>query len=115
MNVLTVLVTAALALLFIAAGAGKIAGARGSVSMRDHLGVPARWWLAIGLLEIAGAAGAVAGLAWTPLGVAAAAGLALLSVGAAVSHVRVRDTATTAAPALVALVLAAFAGILLAS
>jgi uncharacterized membrane protein YphA (DoxX/SURF4 family) len=115
MTVLTTVVTATLALLFLAAGAGKIAGAASSVSMQEHLAVPAPMWPAIGLLELAGAIGLVVGLAWSPLGVAAAAGLALLSIGAVASHVRVHDKVTAVAPAVVALGLAISAGVLLAS
>jgi len=38
-------------------------------------------WRVIGLLELAGVVGVLAGLAWAPIGVAAAVGLALLFVG----------------------------------
>lgn len=43
-------------------------------------------------LEIAGALGLLVGLAWWPLGVAAAAGVMLYFVGALGFHARARDT-----------------------
>lgn len=53
--------------------------------------VPVQWlpWLAA--CEIAGAIGILIGIAWTPLGIAAASGLVLYFVGALVAHVRAGD------------------------
>jgi hypothetical protein len=53
--------------------------------------VPVQWlpWLAA--CEIAGAVGILIGIAWAPLGIAAALGLVLYFVGAIVAHVRVGD------------------------
>ncbi len=53
--------------------------------------VPAQWlpWLAA--CELAGAAGLLIGIAWAPLGVAAASGLVLYFVGALVAHLRAGD------------------------
>ena len=53
--------------------------------------VPIQWlpWLAA--CELAGAVGILVGIAWTPLGITAALGLALYFVGALVAHVRARD------------------------
>ena len=62
---------------------------------------------------MAGVAGALAGLAWRPIGIAAAVGLALLSVGAVVSHVRASDSVTDTAPAVVGLLLAVATAVLL--
>jgi hypothetical protein len=69
----------------------------------------------IGLLELAGVVGAIVGLWWwPPLGIAAAIGLALLSVGAIVSHVRAADKVTDTAAAVIGLVLAVATAVLLA-
>jgi hypothetical protein len=106
MFTLAVVATVALAALFLAAAGAKLAGAAPSVSIRDHLGVPARLWRVIGLLEAAGVAGIVLGLRIWPLGVAAAGGLALMSVGAIASHVRVHDKGRATAPAVLAVVIA---------
>ena len=70
-------------------------------------GVPFRGPLAryrlIGVAEVAAAAGALVGLAWAPLGVAAASGMALLLLGALTVHRRAGDSLWEAVPALVAL------------
>jgi uncharacterized membrane protein YphA (DoxX/SURF4 family) len=109
MNTATAIATSLLAVLFLSAGAPKLAGAAQSLEMRDHLGVPARFWRLIGVLEIAGAAGALLGLAVRALGVAATGGLVLLSLGAIATHIRAGDAPAKAAPAGLALALAAAA------
>ena len=45
------------------------------------------------------------GLAWAPLGIAAAAGLVLLLIGAVVVHVRAKDPVAAMVPVLVLAVL----------
>jgi hypothetical protein len=69
-------------------------------------------WRVIGLLELAGVIGALAGLAWAPIGVAAEIGLALLSVGAVAFHVRASDGFAKTAPAVIAILLAVATAIL---
>lgn len=113
MSVLTIVVGVIAALLFFAAAASKLRAGEDSEGMRAHLGVPVSVWKVIALLEIGGGAGLLAGLAVQPLGVAAAGGLILLSVGAVASHLRVGDGVKKAAPAVLGLVLAAGAGALL--
>jgi uncharacterized membrane protein YphA (DoxX/SURF4 family) len=100
-----VLSTVPTALLFAGAGAGKLAGAGPSLEMRDHLDIDAARWRGIGGLEVAAVTGVLLGLAVRPLGIAAAAGLALLSTGALAAHVGAGDPPAKAAPALVALAL----------
>lgn len=68
------------------------------VGVREHRLPP------LAALEIAGALGLLVGLAWWPLGVAAAAGVMLYFVGALGFHARARDTGF--APALVFLLMA---------
>jgi len=53
--------------------------------------VPVQWlpWLAA--CELAGAAGILIGIAWAPLGIAAAGGLVLYFVGALLAHARAGD------------------------
>jgi DoxX-like family len=104
---MTVVVTVLLAVLFFATAVGKLVGLPASLAIRDHLQIPVVRWKQIGVLEVAGAAGVLLGLALHPLGVAAAAGLVLLSIGAIATHVRAGDKAVAALPALVALALAA--------
>jgi hypothetical protein len=102
----TIIVTILLAALFGFASAIKLLGVPQSLEIRDHLGISATNWRGIGLLELAGVIGVLAGLWWPPLGIAAAAGLALLSIGAIVSHVRASDRADQSIPAAIGLALA---------
>jgi hypothetical protein len=112
MSTATVLVSVALALMFLATAAGKLTGHAASLAIRDHLAIPAVRWQQIGLLEVAGAVGVLIGLALRPLGIAAAAGLVLLSLGAIATHVRASDKPAAALPAVAALALAAAALVL---
>jgi hypothetical protein len=102
----TVIVTVLLAILFTFSSSIKLLGAPQSLAIRDHLGVTPVLWRVIGLLELAGVIGVLAGLVWVPIGVAAAIGLALLSVGAVGFHVRASDGFAKTAPAVIAILLA---------
>jgi hypothetical protein len=57
--------------------------------------------------ELAAAAGVIAGLWWHPLGLAAATAMALLLIGALITHQRAGDTAKEITPALITLVVTA--------
>ncbi|WP_027331263.1 DoxX family protein [Mycolicibacterium tusciae] len=102
----TVIVTVLLAGLFAFSSSIKLLGVQRSLAIRDHLGVPPTQWRLIGLLELAGVIGVLVGLTWPPLGVAAASGLALLSVGAVIFHVRAGDGVTETTPAVIGVALA---------
>ena len=52
------------------------------------------------------------GLLWAPIGIAAAIGLALLSIGAIAFHLRASDRATDMAPAVIGLALAVATAVL---
>jgi hypothetical protein len=122
---MTSVVTVVLAVLFFSTAAGKLVGHPASLAIRDHLEVPAVRLQQIGILEVAGAGGGgrrrarrprgggagprgvLLGLALRPLGVVAATGLVLLSIGAIATLVRAGDEAIVALPALVALAVAA--------
>ena len=109
----TVVVTIVLAMLFTFSSAIKLLGVPQSLAIRDHLGVTPMLWRVIGILELAGVVGVLVGLAWAPpIGVAAAIGLALLSVGAVAFHVRASDGWAKTAPAVLAIVLAVSTAIL---
>lgn len=112
MDTATVVVTILLAALFAFAASIKLLGVRQSLAIRDHLGVSPMQWRAIGVLELAGVAGVLIGLLWAPMGIAAAIGLALLSVGAIAFHLRASDGAKDMAPAVMGLALAAAAAVL---
>ena len=108
----TVVVTIVLAVLFTFSSSIKLLGVPQSLEIRDHLGVTPMLWRVIGILELAGVVGVLVGLAWAPIGVAAAIGLALLSVGAVAYHVRASDGWAKTAPAVLAIVLAVATAIL---
>jgi len=109
MDIATAIVTGLLAAFFLFAAWMKLAGVPQSLEIRDRLGIEPAQWRLIGLLEIAGAVGVAVGLAVRELGVAAGAGLVLVSLGAIASHVRAQDPPSEAGPAVFALVLAAAA------
>lgn len=112
MSIATVVVTVLTALLFLGAAAMKLTGQAHSLQERDHFGIAAAQWRLIGVLELAGAVGALVGLAWRPIGIAATAGLTLTSIGALLSHARAGDPPAKASAALLALVLSAGALVL---
>lgn len=94
----------------------KLAGLRQSLEVRDHLGIAPDAWRTIGMIELAGAAGVLLGLAaWAPIGLAAAAGLVLVGIGATIAHRRVGDAGAPIATAVVAAALALASIALLAS
>src|SRR5580693_9359776 len=70
-----------------------------------HFGIPWSRYRLIGAAELAAAAGTMIGLWWHPLGLAAAAGMALLLLGAIITHRKAADSAQEMAPALLALLL----------
>jgi hypothetical protein len=106
MPIATVIVTCCLAALFAFSSSIKLLGVARSLTIRDHLGISPMLWRLIGVLELAGVVGVLVGLRWPPLGIAAAAGLALLSVGAVVSHVRASDSLAETVPAVLGIGLA---------
>jgi hypothetical protein len=108
----TVIATILLAVLFTFSSSIKLLGVRQSLAIRDHLGVKPAQWRVIGALELAGVVGVLVGLAWPPIGIAAAIGLALLSVGAVAFHVRASDGVAETAPAVIAVLLAVATAIL---
>jgi hypothetical protein len=112
MNTATVIVTLLLAALFTFSASIKLLGVSKSLAIRDHLGVKPMQWRLIGVLELAGVAGVLVGLAWSPIGIAAAIGLALLSVGAIAFHVRASDKAADTAPAVIGVALAVATAVL---
>jgi hypothetical protein len=106
MDTATVIVTILLAALFSFSASIKLLGVTKSLEIRDHLGVKPLHWRLIGMCELAGVAGVLVGLLWAPIGIAAATGLALLTIGAIAYHVRKSDTVADLAPAVIGVVLA---------
>lgn len=101
MSVATLVISIPLALMFGAVGTMKVLGHPAMVENAQHLGFSAGSFRILGLLELAGAAGLLIGLAVLPLGIAAGVGLVLLMIGGAILHVRASDPVKAAAPAVV--------------
>ncbi|MER5224666.1 DoxX family protein [Streptomyces flaveus] len=68
------------------------------------LGVPDSWFLPLGLVKIAGALGLLVGIAYRPLGIAAAIGVVLYFLGAVITHLRGGDKKGVGIPAVIMLV-----------
>jgi uncharacterized membrane protein YphA (DoxX/SURF4 family) len=85
--------------------AAKLAGHPKMQKSAAHFGIPWRRYRLIGAAELAAAAGILIGLWWHPIGLAAAAGMALLLLGAIVTHRKAADSAKEMAPALLTLLL----------
>lgn len=98
---MTTVLAITLSLVFLPLGLAKIAAVPAMREAAAHLDMPTGLYRVVGTLEVAGAAGLLTGLTWTPLGVAAATGLTLLMAGAAVAHVRNGDRLVRALPAVV--------------
>jgi hypothetical protein len=63
-----------------------------AVEMLGRAGVPLAWFPGLATLELAAVVGLLAGLAYAPLGLAAAAGVVAYFVVAVGFHVRAHDT-----------------------
>ena len=85
--------------------AGKLLGHPKMRQSAAHFGIAWPRYRLIGVAELAAAAGILTGLWWHPLGVAAAAGMTLLLLGAIITHRKAADSAKEMAPALAALLL----------
>jgi len=85
--------------------AGKLTSQPRMRKSAAHFDIPWPRYRLIGVAELAAAAGILIGLWWHPLGLAAAAGMALLLLGAIITHRKAADSATEMAPALLALLL----------
>jgi hypothetical protein len=107
----TVVVTLLLAALFTFSASIKLRRLQ-VLAIRDHLGVSPIQWRGIGALELAGVAGVLIGLLWSPIGIAAAIGLILLSLGAVAFHLRASDRIAEMGPAVIGVALAVAAAVL---
>src|SRR5690242_20717999 len=85
--------------------AGKLTGQPKMRKSAAHFGIPWPRYRLIGVAELAAAVGILIGLWWHPLGLAAAAGMVLLLLGAVIAHRQAADSAKELAPAWLALFL----------
>jgi hypothetical protein len=92
---------AVLAAGFAAIGATKVLALPAMRERAARFGFSVAGYRRIGILEWAGAAGVLIGLAAPVIGLLAAAGLLLLLAGALAAHARHRDSLREAVPALV--------------
>ena len=105
MSILTAIVTVLTALLFLGAAWVKFTGEEHAMQTRDRLGFNPDAYRMIGVLEVAGAVGALVGLAVPVLGIAALAGLVLIAIGACAAQVRLHNPLSEARLAALALAL----------
>ena len=113
---ITSILGAVLVLAFTAFGSAKVAAVPSMRARAAHVGFSTAAYRGIGVLEVLGAAGILAGVYDERLAVAAAAGLVLLLAGAVTTHLRNGDGLAELAPGLLlGAVALAFAALLLAS
>jgi hypothetical protein len=105
MTILTVALTFLTALTFLAAAWVKFTEDEHAMQTRDALAIRPSAYRLIGVCEVAGATGAVLGLAVRPLGIAALTGLVLVSLAACAAQVRLHKPLAEARPAMLALAL----------
>lgn len=114
MYLLNVILAVLLGVGFAMAGIGKILDVKMMAAVREHLGLPLGLFRTIGILELFGAAGVLAGLHRDlPLiGVLAAVGLIGMTIGAGFYHQKAGDSMKGWLPAVVMGSLAIFYSIL---
>ncbi|GAB3480894.1 DoxX family protein [Amycolatopsis cihanbeyliensis] len=98
MSVVATILSILLTLTFLGVGAGKLAGIEQMKQSADHLGVSPALNRTIGVLELAAAAGLIAGFWLQSLGLAASIGLVLLMVGAVYYHAKAKDPVSRLVP-----------------
>jgi DoxX-like family len=102
MPVTTAIVSLVLAALLAFSAVRKLGHRPEVVATYTRVGVPEDRLNYLAAILLAGAAGLVIGLAWTPLGLAAAAGVVVYFVLAIAAHVRANDTEHLAPPLAIA-------------
>ncbi|MGW7526220.1 DoxX family protein [Streptomyces sp. NPDC054783] len=115
MSTTTTVLAVVLAALFLLLGSAKLAAVPAMRQAAAHVGMTTTHYRLLGALEVAAAAGLLAGLRITALGPAASVGLILLMAGAVVVHLRSGGPARRCLPAAVVGALAAVHLVLLAS
>ncbi|MGW1966606.1 DoxX family protein [Streptomyces sp. NPDC001935] len=99
MSTPTIVAAVVLAAIFLPLGAAKLTAVPAMRQAAAHAGMTTTHYRLLGALEVAAAAGLLAGLRITALGAAAAVGLILLMTGAVVVHLRSGDPAARCLPA----------------
>ena len=110
MSTITAVVIVLLAAILAFAAVRKLTHREDVVAAYAKVGVPEESLNRLAFVLLLGAAGLLLGLAWAPIGIAAAAGVAVYFVLAIVAHVRHDDAANLPTPvAIEAMALAALA------
>nr|WP_237270733.1 DoxX family protein [Streptomyces caniscabiei] len=99
-----VVLAVVLSLLLLASARGDIVRDPKITDGLKALGVPDNWFVPLGLVKIAGALGLLVGIAYRPLGIAAAIGVVLYFLGAVITHIRAGDKKGLGTPAVIMLV-----------
>lgn len=99
MSIATAAVSLPLAALLVFAALRKLGHRPEVVATYTRVGVPEERLNLLAALLLAGAAGVVVGLFWTPVGIAAAAALVAYFALAIGAHLRARDAANAFMPA----------------
>ncbi len=95
-----VIIAVLLAGILVLSASLKLRGDERSVqSIHEVVGVPLSWFPWLAACEVAGAIGLLVGIAWAPIGIAAAIGVVLYMTGAVIGHIRVRDYKSIGNPA----------------
>ena len=89
---------AMLAAVLVVSGRAKLVQDPKVQASLDRALVPHAWYAPLAAVEFAGAFGLLAGIAWRPLGVAAATGVVAYFVGAVWAHLRAHDAAGAPVP-----------------
>lgn len=108
MSVIVAIASGLLAVVMAVTGILKVVGHESMRDNAEHFGFSMQAFKLLGLAEIAGAIGLIAGNWWTALGVISALAILLLLVGAAILHLHVDKSVKPAAPAVLCGALAAF-------
>jgi DoxX-like family len=95
---ITVVLTVLLAAILAAGAIRKLTHRAAVVAGYAKVGVPGQRLNLLALILLLGAAGLLIGLAWTPIGVAAAVGVVVYFVLAIAAHVRHDDAANLPTP-----------------
>lgn len=95
-----------LAVLCLLPALAKLSGQPRMRESAQHFGIAWERYRLIGVAELAAAVGVLGGLVLRPVGIAAAAGMVALLIGAVVTHSRAGDAAREQFPAGVALLVA---------
>jgi hypothetical protein len=99
MAIAHIAVAAVMSLLVVISGVAKLRRSSHVVkSIHEVARVPLAWFPWLAACEFAGAIGLLLGIAWPPLGLAAAIGLSIYFLGAIFAHARVGDVNGLGAP-----------------